>query len=189
MFIETEALVYFIRRAHAQGDKGTINALFKVLLSRTIAFFRGKIRGFDPETRRDIQQDVMRRLIEDLLCEDDRGDFAQVAFWTYLERKTIDACRAHAAQWKNVHLAGNLIDEDEADDVLDRLVDQPSDDILEDALIAKIDVSRLPDHLRRIIVMRYVMRMTEKEIAGHIAKTDRTVRTWLVEAKERLHRT
>ena len=33
-------------------------------------------------------------IIEDLFAHDDRSDFMQVRFWTYLERKCIDACRA-----------------------------------------------------------------------------------------------
>ena len=41
---------------------------------------------------------MQRMIIEDLFAQDDRSDFMQVRFWTYLKRKCIDVCRAKFRQ-------------------------------------------------------------------------------------------
>lgn len=92
-YLSAEAITYFIRRADGDGDQKTRDALFRELLERCTPFFRGKFRGFTKEVREDLQAEVMNKVVEDLLAEDDRGDFMQVRFWAYLERRTIDARR------------------------------------------------------------------------------------------------
>ena len=89
-----EALVYFIRRASRNEEVGIRDDLFRELFERCNPHFRGKFRGFSQEDREDLQGEVQRVIIEDLFARDDRSDFMQVRFWSYLEKKCIDACRA-----------------------------------------------------------------------------------------------
>jgi hypothetical protein len=85
--MSAEALVYFIRQADAEGERGTRDALFRELLERCTPFFRGKFRGFTKEEREDLQGEVMKKVVEDLFAPDNSGDFMQVRFWSYLGRR------------------------------------------------------------------------------------------------------
>ena len=96
-----EAVVYFIRRAIRNEEVRIRDDLFRELLERCNPHFRGKFRGFSQEDRKDLQGEVQRVIIEDLFDRDDRSDFMQVRFWSYLERKCIDACRVAFRQTEN----------------------------------------------------------------------------------------
>lgn len=68
-FLSAEALVYFIRRADRAGDTKTRDELFRELFERCIPYFRGWFGGFDQNDREDLQGEVTKRIIEDLLAE------------------------------------------------------------------------------------------------------------------------
>ena len=100
-YLAAETLVHFIRRAILDNNIPTRDALFRALLERCNPHFRGKFRGFRPEDREDLQGEVMKMVVEDLFGQDGSGDFMQVRFWTYLERKCIDAYRVALRHTKN----------------------------------------------------------------------------------------
>ena len=93
-FLAPEALVYFIRDAIVNGEERTRDGLIRELLERCIPYFRGRFRGFSREDREDLQGEVLRMIVENLFSPDDRSDFMQVRFWTYLKRRCIDASGA-----------------------------------------------------------------------------------------------
>jgi DNA-directed RNA polymerase specialized sigma24 family protein len=156
--LSPEALVYFIRRADRGGDRKTMNALFRQLLERCSLFFRGKFRGFTPEVRKDLQQEVLKKLTEDVLAADDRGDFAQVRFWSYIERKTIDACRAafrHAGDTESLDTGYSGDGENEGRTKLEQQVDRKLTP--EQLTLLSKGLERLPPKLRQVFIMRHAL--------------------------------
>lgn len=198
-FLAPEALVCFIRRADGSGDTRTRDALFRELLERCTPFFRGQFRGFDPETREDLQSDVMEKLVEDLLAPDDRGDYLQVRFWDYLKKKTIDACRkASSSKGDTVSLDTGFSGESESEGPT--RLEQQADTKLSPEELAMISqgLSKLPPDLRQAFLLRHYVGMNigadnpadapegELTIAQHFGRSGRTIRNWLKEAESLL---
>lgn len=198
-FLSAEALVYFIRRTDRNDDTKMRDALFRELLERCTPFFRGQFRGFDPETREDLQGDVMKKLVEDLLAADDRGDYLQVRFWDYLKKKAIDACRkATSSNGDTVSLDTGFSGESESEGPT--RLEQQADTKLSPEELAMISqgLSKLPPDLRQVFLLRHYVGMNigadnpaddpegELTIAQHYGRSGRTIRKWLKEAESLL---
>lgn len=194
-FLLTEALVYFIRRAIRNDDTETRNALCRELLERCRSHFSGKFQGFSREDREDLQSKVMEKVIKDLFATDDCGDFMQVRFWTYLERKCIDARRTARRHNNNTEsLDANYSDNgvSEGQTRLEIIVDpRLSPEGL--AMISE-GLAELPTHLRQVFLLRHYFDMEigpdnpaeaagdELTIAAHFGCSGRTIRNRLKEA-------
>ena len=196
-FLSAEALVYFIRRAIGGDDERIRNDLFRELLERCNPHFRGKFKGFGPEDHQDLQGDVQLSMVEDLYADDDRGDFMQVRFWKYLERKCTDARRARYGRKKKPQPKGNQETEWTRDGVVEGLstleeeVDQRLS--LEELAMIGQALDSLPPQLRKIFLLRryFLMKIgpddqassdgTEPTIAEQFGCTGRTVRNRLKE--------
>lgn len=198
-FLLAEALVYFIRRAIRNDDTETRNALFRELLERCKPHFSGKFQGFSREDREDLQSKVMEKVIKDLLGRDGCGDFMQVRFWKYLERKCIDARRTALRHNNNTEsLDANYSDNgvSEGQTRLETVVD-PRLSPEEIAMISE-ELAKLPQQLREVFLLRYYVGMKigpdnsaeaardELTIAAHFGCTGRTIRNWLKEADKLL---
>jgi len=70
-YLAAEALVHFIRRADRNSDLALRDGLFRELFERCTRFFRGRFRGFNKATREDLQQEVLKKVVEDILARDD----------------------------------------------------------------------------------------------------------------------
>jgi DNA-directed RNA polymerase specialized sigma24 family protein len=193
-----EALAYFVRRAHRNDDRKARELLFRELLERCTPFFRGKFRGFDKEIAEDLQGHVLKGLIEDLLAADDRGDFTQVRFWTYLERRVIDACRTafrHAEETESLDTGYSGDGESDGRTKLEAQADKRLTP--EELAILSEALATLPPRLRHVFLFRHAIGMQigtddpddnsdEVTMARHFGCTGRTIRNWLREADELL---
>ena len=190
-----EAVAYFIRRANRNGEAGIRNDLFRELLDRCIPHFRGKFRGFGQEDRKDLQGEVQKVIIEDLFAPDDRGDFMQVRFWSYLERKCIDACRAAFRQTEDTESLETGYSGDGVSEGLTKL-HREVDRQLSPEKFAMISegLGQLPPRLRHVFLLRHYVGMKigsdapsvdegkELTIAAEFGCTGRTIRNWLKQA-------
>lgn len=157
-FLSAEAIVYFIRRASRAEDLPTLNALFGELYGRCQPFFRGKVRGFAKDWQDDIKQAVLKKVAEDLLAEDDRGDFAQERFWTYLEKKTLTACGdAQKKRDRSVSLDDELQSADDEEDPTKPPAPTPEELAFRNE--ARRLLHKLPPDLRRLFIMRHELGM------------------------------
>ena len=197
-WLGAEALVFFLRRANQAADKATCAALFRILASRCVVFFRGKIRGFAPHDREDIQQEVFSRLIEAILSEDDRGDFAQVRFWNFLDRRTTtEIAKARQRSTITVSLDDPLsaAEDEEAKtphDVEDKQLNPEALAVLSEGL------ARLDPRLRQVFLMRHALGMAvgkenradedpaDPSIASHFNVSARSIGKWLAKAEAQL---
>lgn len=194
-FLSAEALVYFIHRAVRGGDTKTRDVLFRELLNRCTPYFRGRFRGFDREVREDLQGDVMKKVVEDLFAPDDRGNFMQVRFWKYLDRKGIDACRKafrHSADMESLDAGFSGEDESEGRTLLEKQADARLSP--EQVAMLKEGLAKLPARLRHVFLLRHYIEMEigsddvaddagqKTTIAAHFGCTGRTIRNWLKEA-------
>lgn len=198
-FLAPEALVYFIRDAIENEEKRIRDGLIRELLERCSPHFRGTFRGFSHEDREDLQGEVLTMIVEDLLSPDDRGDFMQVRFWSYLKRRCIDACRVtfrHVEDTESLETGYSGEGGSEGQTRLDREVD-PQLSPEEFAMISE-GLEQLPQRLRRVFVLRHYIGMKigpdsraededgEPTIAAQFGKTGRTIRNWLNEASRLL---
>ena len=134
-------------------------------------------------------------IIEDLFARDDRGDFMQVRFWSYLDKKCIDACRAALRQTEYTESleTGYSVDgKSEGSTKLHQGVD-PQLSPEELAMISE-GVGHLPPRLRHVFLLRHYVGMNigpddpsvaegkELTIAAEFGCTGRTIRNWLKQA-------
>ena len=192
-----EAIVFFLRRAARSGNRATVNALFGCLAPRCESFFRGKVRGFEQHDREDIRQEALGLLTEAILASDDRGDFAEVRFWTFLERRTItviERTRRRIASTRSLDGPVPAGDDEGAAPMeqVDAGLSPETLAMLGDAL------ARLDPRLRQVFLMRHALGMavgkedraeedpTNPSIASHFGVSARTVGKWLANAEKQL---
>ncbi|MBJ7410400.1 MAG: sigma-70 family RNA polymerase sigma factor [Phenylobacterium sp.] len=191
-----EALVFFIRRADQAGHRSLCDALFRILIDRCNVYFRGKIRGLMPDEREDVQQAVLARLVELLFAGDDRGDFAQVRFWSLLDaRTTTEIMKVRTRQRRAVSLDDPLPGEGDGS----ALGQLEAPQLSPEALAELSDVlGKLDPQLRTVFLMRHQLGMAigkerrededpaDPSIALHFQVSARTVGKWLAKAEAAL---
>lgn len=194
-----EALVYFIRRGDRDGDVRLRNGLLSELLERCTPFFRGQFRGFDEETRKDLQQEVLKKLIEDILAPDDRADFMEARFWKYMKCRTIDACRTALQHTDDTEsLDTGYFGEGESEGLTKLGLQKDTRLNPEELAMMSDGLAKLPPRLRRVFVLRHKVGMAigsdnpdddppdKLTLAREFGCSGRTIRNWLKEADERL---
>lgn len=197
-WLAAETLVFLMRRADQTGDGRTRSALFAELTERCKGFFAGHIRGFTLEQREDIAQEVMTKLVALIFADDDRGDFAQVRFWSLLEARTNTAVQTARAQVRRFE----SLDAPSSDDVESRMTDIERLDApglgADDLAMISEGLAQLDPHLRQVFVMRYKLGMavgkenradedpSDPSIAFHFNVSARTVGKWLAKAEAQL---
>lgn len=190
-----EALVCFIRRADGDRDARLRDGLLSELLERCTPFFRGQFRGFDGETHKDLQQEVLKKVVEDILATDDRADFMEARFWKYMKCRVIDACRTaskHRDHTESLDTGYFVEGEPEGPTKLELEKDtRPNPEQL---AIMSEGLGKLPPRLREVFVLRRVVRMAigsdnpdddppdKLTLAREFGCSGRTIRNWLKEA-------
>jgi len=198
-YLAAETLVHFIRRADRNNDVKLRDDLFRELFERCKPFFRGQFRGFGKETREDLQQDVLKKVVEALLARDDRADFMEVRFWWYLKRRTIDACKSALAYTDDMESldTGYLGQgESEGRTKLESQADKRLSP--EELTMVSEGLAKLPLKLRQVFVLRHVVGMAigaddpvddppdDLTLAQHFGCSGRTIRSWLKKADDLL---
>lgn len=150
-----EAMVFFIRRSHRDGNARCRDALIGLLTKRCQIFFRGAVRGFDQEARQDVQNDVLADMIRLLLDKTDAGDFLESHFWTYLQRKTLTAVRRAKEKRYRAPLIADLGETGGED--ADLLLAQQHEQFFtqEDREKVRQGLAILSEYHRELVILRY----------------------------------
>jgi DNA-directed RNA polymerase specialized sigma24 family protein len=151
----SEALVFFTRRAHRLGETLIRDRLFALLTARCQVYFRGAVRGFEPQARMDVQQEVLLDLARLLLADDDRGDFLECRFLTYLKRETARARGRMRQKLYRAPLIGDITEDDDAADVFVANHRHEQDLAAADRARVRELVASLPEALRDLVILRY----------------------------------
>lgn len=155
-YLGPEALVFLIRRACQRRQDSLVSSLFGELIKRCEPVFRSKFRGLDENRRADLQQQVLAQIAEDILAKDDRGDFAQRRFWTYLDRRATNAVMAERRQNRPMESLDAPLNADDPEgdakvDLLEDLALSP-----EDLVQLREGLAQLPPTLREVYILRHV---------------------------------
>jgi DNA-directed RNA polymerase specialized sigma24 family protein len=199
-YLAPESIVHFIRRADRDGNQKLRDELFRELFERCKPFFRGQFRTFDKATREDLQQEVSKKVVESILARDDRADFLEVRFWSYMTKRAIDACRSMFAQSDDTESldTGYLGDgESEGRTKLESQADGRMSP--EEVAMVSVGWAKLPLKLRRVFVLRHVVGMAiggddvgadrpgdSPTLAQHFGCSGRTISSWLRKADDLL---
>ena len=199
-YLAAETLVHFIRRADRNNDLKLRDNLFRELFEHCKPFFRGQFRAFDKTTRQDLQQEVLKKVVEAILALDDRADFLEVRFWTYLKRRTIDACKSAFADTNDTEsLDTGYWGEGESEGRTK--LESQVDGRLSPEKLAMVSegLAKLPPKLRRVFLLRHAVGMAigsdgpdddspgdKLTLAQHFGCTGRTIRSWLKKADDLL---
>lgn len=227
LFIGEEALVYLIRHHKLRGDPYVERHLCDALVTRIDGTIKKWMRevGFryeDNEGRvTEMVHEVLFRLfagckvrgeerreggIIDL--ESDKSDFAQVRFWVYLKRETINVTRVAGIERERDRQSVDVLTMNETSDE-DDLVGEPTplggwesvtpwealteehgDDLVRAA------VRHLPNHpipYRDVLRLRYLdkwqIESGDEEVvtlSTHFERTPKSIRSWLRKAEKQL---
>jgi len=89
-------------RRWPNGEEQIRDGLIPEFLERCNPHFPGTSREFSWEDREALQGEMPTMIVEDLLASDDLSDLMRVGFWSYLQKRSIDACRASGRPTKNL---------------------------------------------------------------------------------------
>ena len=196
-FLKEEALVYFIREAHRNGDANTVNGLAEILIRRSARQIAREASILGPAATVDAYNAVIQGLFQRILeFDDDRGDFFQCRFRLALKRLTISTLRPYfrSMRWEGQHIAEPPSDPDNDEDrldvsewVADTSVSPEGWALLKDAL------KGMPAPARAAFVLHRAYGLpiesndpSELTVSRYFGKTSRTIRNWLRSAEEHL---
>jgi DNA-directed RNA polymerase specialized sigma24 family protein len=195
-FLGPETIAFLIRRHRLDNDQGFLRRLLNILMGRCIPIVQRDVRGFDRDARNDIVQDTLESLVRALTAADDRGDFAQAQFWSFLKKLRLSACAKH-----NRYMARtDQLDEHQADALSAKTDYELSPEQLAQLGEGRLALDALPPHLRQAFVMRHYFGFkigpedrskedpNDPSIAAHFDKSRRTIQNWLTKANELLSR-
>jgi DNA-directed RNA polymerase specialized sigma24 family protein len=192
-YFPPEALIYFIRRANRVGNKRLVNTMMQELYVRCRPLVLGRVRSFVKETRKEIIQEVLTKIASDLLDPGDVADFAEVSFWLYLKRLTIDVVRQRVSELNSpeVSVDGRLSDDDERSELIANI---PASSLSLDQIVQLNEgLALLPPKQRQAFIMRHAYDMKiesknpdEMTLSRHFGVTEKTIRNWLDEAERLL---
>ena len=229
LFMGEEALVFLIRHYHLVGDAFVVEQLSEMLVRRITGPIKSWLWevGFRPDDEDDAMSEACQEAIVRLFgggparddgqrreggvldLVSDKSDYAQVRFWVFLKRRTIEASRlvgvARGRRAKGIDIAdiaghapsGEAESSGEAprDDWDDfspwqTLAQQHEEDALRSG-VRSLPNSPLP--LRDVTRLRYFdgWRIESGDegavtLSSHFDKTPRTIRSWLRKAEEKL---
>jgi hypothetical protein len=144
--------------------------------------------------RLDVQQDVLSDLARLLLAPDDRGDFLESRFLTYLKRETARAAGKMRQRHFLAPLIGDIVGAEEDESTFINNHRHEEQLAAADRARVREAVNALPDALRELVTLRYFAgwqigderRQSDAGDAVTLAKryrvTPRTIQNWLVRA-------
>lgn len=199
-YLAAETLVHFIRRADRNNDRKLRDDLFRELFERCKPFFRGQFRAFDRTIREDLDQEVLKKVVEAILAPDDRADFLEVRFWSYMKARAIDACRSMFAKTDDMESLDTGYSGQGESEGRTRLESQVDGRLSPEKLAMLSEgLAKLPPKLRRVFLLRHAVGLAigsdepdgdppgdKLTLAQHFGCTGRTIRSWLKKADDLL---
>lgn len=196
-YLQEECLVYLIRKHLYEDNQELVNSLVTELLGRCAKRINAKIETLlQPVYVEDCFRDAVGALFEQVLdLKDDRGDFAQVRFWVFLDARVSNVLRGYMKRQSEDRKTDPLDAEpDDADfnPSVNSALRTEGEDIIEHVEILKgLEVLEQP--LRNAFIMRHYgeWEIENKDpdvptISKHFGVSSRTVRRWLAAADEKL---
>lgn len=97
-FLSSEALVHILRREVRIGvpdgpTHGAIDALASLLINRCTKILKRRLRQYDELAQEEIADGVMKSLMDDVLQDGEKADYAEINFNHWLARNRSDAVR------------------------------------------------------------------------------------------------
>jgi DNA-directed RNA polymerase specialized sigma24 family protein len=196
-YFQEESLVYLIRKYLGEDNQELVNALVTELIGRCAKRINSKIQTLlDPVYIEDCFRDAVAALFEQILdLENDRGDFAQVRFWVFLDARVSNVLRGYMKRQSEDRQTDALdLEPDDADfnPSVNSALRTRGEGIIEQAEILEgLEVLEQP--LRNAYIMRHYgdWEIENKDpnaptISKHFGVSPRTVRRWLATADEKL---
>jgi len=99
-FLSSEALVHILRRevrvAVSDGPtQGAIDAIASMLVARCTKILKRRLWQYDELAQEEITEEVMKHLMNDVLEDGEKADYAEINFNHWLARNRSDAVRKH----------------------------------------------------------------------------------------------
>ena len=99
-FLSSEALVHILRRevriAVPDGPaQGAIDALAAMLIARCTKILKRRLWRYDELAQEEVADEVMKHLMDDVLQDGEKADYAEINFNHWLSRNRSDAVRKH----------------------------------------------------------------------------------------------
>lgn len=94
-FLKEEALIYFILRARDNNDRFLLRGLLEIFQKRCIANLNRKLSVDDSESKKELIEEIMHKVIADMFGSSDKNSFMQAYFWKYLKNRRIDVYRRY----------------------------------------------------------------------------------------------
>lgn len=196
-YFQEECLVYLIRKYLSEDNQELVNALVTELIGRCAKRINAKIQTLlDPIYIEDCFRDAVAALFEQILdLENDRGDFAQVRFWVFLDARVSNVLRGYMKRQSEVRQTDALdLEPDDADfnPSVNSALRTEGESIIEQVEILK-ELEVLEQPIRNAFIMRHYgdWEIENKDpnvptISKHFGVSSRTVRRWLATADEKL---
>jgi DNA-directed RNA polymerase specialized sigma24 family protein len=189
-----ECLVYWVRDYHRQQNRQMVSDLAAVLLHRITRHVYYRLRVLQSDDLEDCYADVVAALFAPILdLDSDRGDFAQVRFWKFLDALTLATRRQHlrARHQAECHTWPGDLAENPADGVPS--AESPRALSVEQTILSHEALEGLPEPYRRTFVLRHYYGWPIEDadpqvptISRLFGKTARTIRNWLATAEDLL---
>lgn len=180
-----EAMVYFFRFFGADGEMR--DAIFEQLARRVYALLRRRAAGFaEPE---DFIQEVFLLIIRKISdYETSAGDFAQVRFGDFVVSESGNVSKRVWTRTRRDEITDSI---DDIDDDRRAVMEIPTrESSVEDRLIARSELARLPAKLRLVSSLYFVdgWKIASKDpgemtLSRYFNISDRQIRNWLREAQ------
>jgi len=198
-FIKPEVIVYLIRRALKMGDDDVVNRLSTALIGQITRTIEGKVRVLSPHLREDSHSEIIVHIFEAVInLATDTGDYAQVSFGDWLDKRAADIMR----KWWKFEKEGQVTDSltrEEHDDTSEE--NDPADRDFRPGELAReeypvlIDaaLSALDENERGAFLLRHLWEWeienadpTVPTISRRFGVTAKTIRNWLNSADKKI---
>ena len=197
LYLQEEALVYLIREYHLENRRSLVDSLTEELLRRCTNRISNLVRE-SVETRytkdcfRHIVAEVFERVLD---LESDRGDFAQVRFWLFLNRQIVEGIKQYLKEQNRDALTESLDWDEDADSDGPSAIEVADEKNfpIDDRAAYREGLSVLNEPYRTAFVLRHYENWqiesedpNEPTISRHFGRSSRTIRHWLMKASEEL---
>jgi RNA polymerase sigma factor (sigma-70 family) len=196
-YLQEETLVYLIRESFREERRETVDELSGILIRRCARRINRLIRG-SVERRYvdDCFSYVIKQVFERILdLQTDRGDFAQVRFWVFLNRQVIEAIKLYLIEEQRDAQTDSLTaDEESESEAIPEF--EPEDEHTfkaDDNAIVQEALAILKEPIRTAFILRHYEGWqihsddpNEPTICGKFGKPAKTIYNWLKKAEKEL---